>query len=367
MQWRLRFVHRETVLLVVLVVIAAAAFVLTRAMARKNHDVRLRDAATWHERALRDLEAGRPELASTALRRAVATDPGSHRYQLELARALAASTQHAQARQVLLRLREQRPEDADVNLELARLEAGGVDEAAAVRYYEHALAALWSDQHTETRQRVRMEMIEFLLHLGQRRRALAELLVLSPSLPDEAAIRTRVGRMFLDVGDPRRALDQFSAALRLAADDGPALAGAGEAAFAIDDYARARQYLARAPESLPQVRELREIVEFVLTRDPLAPRIGASERRRRLVANLEDVTGRLASCAGPAAGALLEEVEALSATLGSGARPVARDVAEEGLDAIVRIEVAMEDACGPPTPLDQALVLIARRHNIGPT
>ncbi|HXW05793.1 MAG TPA: tetratricopeptide repeat protein, partial [Vicinamibacterales bacterium] len=274
LQWRLRVVHRETVQLAVLVVIAGVAFALTQTVAQSNRELRLRDAGRWYDRAARELQAGRPAGATAALRRAVATNPENHQYQLELARALADSGQDAQALQVLLRLRDRHPEDADVNLELARLESRAGDQAAAVRYYEHTLAALWSDSVLDSRQRVRMELVEFLLRHRQRGRALAELLVLSPTLPDDANTRTKTGRLFLEAGDPRRALEQFLAALGADPGDGAALAGAGEAAFEQGNYARAREYFARVPEPDDRIVALRTIADLVLARDPLAPRLG---------------------------------------------------------------------------------------------
>ena len=74
-----------------------------------------------------------------ALRRAAAIDRDNREYQLALAGALAAADDHEAARQVLQRLRDTAPEDAEVNLELARLESRNGDVTGAVRYYQNAL------------------------------------------------------------------------------------------------------------------------------------------------------------------------------------------------------------------------------------
>jgi tetratricopeptide (TPR) repeat protein len=368
-----RLVHRETLLLATLVVIAIALFSLTRLAAQRNHELRLRDAATWHRRAVDELDAGRPDGAIAAFRHAAATLPDHAVYQLDLARTLAGAGQDTQARQILLRLRVRRPEDADVNLSLARLEAQGADTAAAVRYYAHTLAALWSEADAEDRLRVRLELIAFLLSRDQPRRALAELLVLSPTLHDDHALRTQVGRLFLAAGDPRRALDQFATVLDDASDDDAALAGAGEAAFALGDYARARSYLSRASDLPPATAGIRTIADLVMTRDPLATRIGGAERRRRLRATLGELAVRLAACTDgrstkPSAelAALGEELAAFTSSLDARrTRSVEQEVAESGLDLGLRAARAVAGACGERQPLDEALVLIARRHEAG--
>ncbi len=361
----IRFVHREMVLLAVLIVISVGAFGATRLAAQKVQTLRLRDAAAWQAIGLRELEAGRTADAVAALRRAATKAPANDSYQLALAHALAADGHHAQARQVLLRVRERQPEDPTVDLALARLEAAGGDPATAIRYYQHALAALWNDTQNAIRPRVRLELIELLLGNGQRSRALSELLVVSPTLADDAATRTKLGRMFLQVGDSARAADQFAMALRSDPQHAEALGGAAEAAFNQGQYARARQLLARIPRpARERVVELRTIVDLVLTRDPLASRLPAAERRNRLLANVEHVAARSAACGGATAASTLQhDIETLRGSL-TRTKSIGRDVAEEGMDLIARAEEAIGGVCGPPAPLDRALVLIARRYEL---
>lgn len=352
------------VLVAVLMAVAVAGFVATRAAAGGVHALRLRDASAWHGRGVEALHGGRPANAIAALRRAATLAPYDDRYQLALARALATNGERGQARLVLLRLRERRPENADVDLALARLEAQGGDPATAIRYYQHALAALWHDSQNERRPRVRLELIELLLRHGQRSRALSELLVVSPTVRDDAATRTQLGQMLLQAGDAARAGQEFAAALRIEPGNGAALAGAGEAAFQQGQYTRARQLLARAPASIDRVGELRAISDYVLARDPLAPRLSQAERRRRLAADLEHVSRRASECAAAAnVTALQPQVDALRAGL-ERRRVISRDAAEDGMALISRLQQATVDACGRTSPLDEALLLIARRHEL---
>jgi tetratricopeptide (TPR) repeat protein len=365
-----RFVHREMVVLVTLIGIAAAAFFLTRMVARSNRNMRLRDAAHWQQQGTNALAAGRAGDAAAALRSAAALAPEVGTYQLELGRALAANAEYGQARQVLLQFREHRPEDASVNVELARLESRGGDAAAAVRYYQHATAALWSDRDTELRRQIRLELVDVLLSRNLRSRALSELLVVSATLPDNATIRTRVGRMLLDAGDARRAEEQFAAVLRRDPRNPDALEGAGTAAFERGDYSAARRYLDRVPPASSGAGDLRLVTEHILARDPLATRIGAAERQRRLRGNVEYVSERLSRCAGlqepdqtGKSGPLESEIERLRQKLRR--RTLARDDIEAGVHLVWQIEQEIARVCKSTTPVDRALVLIAHRHDLG--
>ena len=133
------------------------------------------------------------------------------------------------------------PEAADVNTELARLEARDGDLDEARRYYQSALNAVWSQEQSDVRRGLRLELIHLLLAHNEKSRALAELLLLSANLPDTAASHAEAGQLFLDAGDPHRALDQFARALVLDPSNALALAGAGESAFAEADYTRAHR------------------------------------------------------------------------------------------------------------------------------
>src|SRR6478735_3519941 len=113
-------IHRETRTLVLLVMIAVAAFVVTRAVAHANQARRLRDAQAWFARGQDSLGGVDAASAVRQLRRAAALDPSSLPFRLELARALAADAP-AEARRVLLDSRAAAPQNADVNLALGRL------------------------------------------------------------------------------------------------------------------------------------------------------------------------------------------------------------------------------------------------------
>ena len=92
--------------------------------------------------------------------------------------------------------------------------------------------------------------------------------MLSGNLPDDVKSQTEAGQLFLDAGEPRRALDRFRQALRIDPENAAALAGAGEAAFEPGDYASAQRYLRAVDSPSARVSELRSVTDLVLTRDP---------------------------------------------------------------------------------------------------
>ena len=145
------FVHREIVVLVVLCVLVVVGFVLTRAAARANRALRLRDAVAWYDAGEHHLAAGQTESAIRALRRATAINRDNRTYRLALAAALAADRQDDAATQVLLGVRELTPEDPEVNVQLARLEARHDDLTGTVRYYQNAVYGSWSGDQLDAR------------------------------------------------------------------------------------------------------------------------------------------------------------------------------------------------------------------------
>jgi cytochrome c-type biogenesis protein CcmH/NrfG len=354
-----------------LVGITVAAFVGTRAIAQSIDVSRRRQAIAWYDVAQRARVDGDAESAVQALRRAVSKDVGNRQYRLALADALAARRLDAEARRVLLALRDTQPEDPETNLRLARIEAHGADADVARRYYQSALSSLWKPEHAEARRRVRVELIEFLLQHKERARALSELLLLAASLPQDAKVHAQVGRMFLAAGNAREALDHFVRAVRLDSSNADALLGAGEAAFELRDYSRALRYLKQVAQENARAAELRNVSELVLNTDPLAPRLSATERRRRLSLALQQALQRLNACLGGSVEKkgrlelLRTDVRDFEDALEARQRQEVEHLIDDGVDLVYRAERASEQHCTAAlAPLDRALLLIARRHGL---
>src|SRR6185295_12864641 len=198
---RSAFIHQEIVKLSLLVVLAIVAFFVTRAIAENNRTTMRRDAAEWYGRGQRALSSGDAASAVDAFRRASVMKRGDRQYELALARSLVATQQIDAARSALLALRESEPEDPEMNLELARIDARRRDVTNAVRYYHNALYAPWPADATDARRKVRVELIRFLLAYGQSARAESELVALAADLPDDLASHLEVGDLFTSVGN----------------------------------------------------------------------------------------------------------------------------------------------------------------------
>jgi tetratricopeptide (TPR) repeat protein len=363
-------IHQEILKLATLIALAIAAFFVTRAIAASNRGMTERDAAEWYARGERALSDGDSPLALEAFRHATVMKRGDRQYTLALARALVATHENDTAERALLGLRESAPEDPEVNLELARLEAARGDANAALRYYHNALYAPWSAEQTDARRGVRIELIRFLLTTHQSDRAESELVALSSDLPNTLTLHLQVGDLFLSVGDHQRALDQFEQALGLAPQDQVALAGAGRAAFAVGAYEKVQRWLGDLPDPSGDLRDMRTIANLVLAGDPLATRIGSSARRHRLTDALAHVSQALERCTAlpdvrqtPILLQLVDETSAYTKGLAHN-NALENDTIENGLELVNRGERAVVNACPPAQPFDRALMLIAVRHGV---
>lgn len=364
---RTALIHRELYQLSALILVAVAAFFLTRAVAASNRDMSLRDAAEWYSRGQQAIAAGRVDDAIDALRRATVRNRDDKRYALALAEALARNRDDDAARSLLMTLREAAPEDAEINLQLARLAGAREDVTEALRFYHNALYAPWPAERADARRQVRLELIRFLVNHDQAGRALPELLALSADLPDDVGSRLEAAQLFAGAGDAAHALEQFQRALQSAPEHPEALAGAGRSAFELGDFTLAQTYLRRAPAQVDDVERTLEVVNLVLSDDPLENRVGAVERRRRLVDIFAYAQHRLSVCVEQPGSlptsdalALLSEAQMFEAQLQP--RALQQDVIETGTDLVDRIERLVFQRCGAPTTRDRALVLIGQRH-----
>jgi tetratricopeptide (TPR) repeat protein len=364
-----RLAQRQLLILAALVATCVVLFLFTREAAARLERTRIQTAATWYARGQAALAAGDEDGAMAAFRAAMTNDPGSLPYSLALADALTAGARHDQARTLLLRVREEAPDDPRINTRLARLAAAGGDLPVAIRYYQNALYGAWDTGEDEAQRRLRIELIRLLLQRADRESALSQILVLSKNVPGEVEAYVQVGQLFLDARAPADAAEAFDRALQLEPAGGAALAGAGEALFQLADYAPAQRYLRAAVQAgagLPGSAARLEVVRLILAGDPMAPRLSSNDRQRRLGLLLDRAVERLEACRLPAPEpallALLAEATALRDSLGPGSVRRDPNLPETGVELIGRVEAFAAVSCGPGTPLDEALGLIARRR-----
>jgi|GEM_PF-6459360 len=367
-----RLVRRETVLLVVLGGIAVVAFFGTRAAAEANRRLQRADAARWYAIAEDRLDRGDAAGAVEALRHATELDPANRTHRLGLASALRADGDPDSARAVLVRLRALAPDDARVNVQLARLQAGA-DPADALRFYHAALETLWEPEHEAERRRLRVEIIDFLLERGWTGRALSEVLALASDMPETPEAHQQAGDLFLRAGDPARALRQFRSALTASPQLTAAQVGAARAAFELSDYRLSRTYLRRVPAADESVANLRELVERILSIDPLTRGLSAPERTRRLLQVLDDVSERMQRCRPQLCGdapacaefdALTSGLELLRRDAGDIRRHESHDNVEADLAAMATLSARASAACGLPTVTARALTFVLQQYEI---
>jgi hypothetical protein len=172
-------------------------------------------------------------------------------------------------------------------------------------------------------------------------------------------------------------LEEFIRALRFNAKDVDALSLAGRTSFNLGDYDGARRYLESAASNgggSPDDADLLETAKFVFSRDPLASRLSADERIRRLTADLNAVQLELQSCAfdkqdDSNSAAVLQPLETeIGQEMQTRLRPgdLKRDAEgfRTGLHLIQRIEVATGRICGESSTLHNALLLIAKKRGV---
>lgn len=369
-----RILNHEVVLLVALSIVAFGVFVFTRRMAAREQQMEARIATMWYERGERLIASGQIEPAIQAFRRATANRRDNQKYVLALANALSADNHDSEAQQLLLQLRESDPENAEINISLARLAAKRGETDGAVHYYQNALYGRWTGNQVEERRRqLRKELIGFLLQHQQHQLASSELLILEAGLPNDAASHIEVAKLFLEAGDARRALKNYSAAVQLDHHNLDALRGAGETSFQLGDYTQAVGYLKAELELDPGSQESQKrlaIAEMVLEEDPLAAHLTAQERQRRLLADFQRSLQRLENCLGQTADgktsaelqSLKAEALAMQPKLSSNLQRPDFDTVRSGAGLIFRMEEAAVASCGELPVEDEALLLIGREH-----
>jgi len=360
----------------VLVLLFSATTFLVRAYRAKEREL----AQHWYVLGERALAAGRGEAALEDFRSALVHSPDDSLVEFQLARALAASGHLSEAHAYLLSLWEREPGNGTVNLELARLaaESGSVPEA--VEYYHNAIYGQWDDNPAEHRRRAGMGLAEFLLRVGQRSQAQAELIGLTADLPSDPALKTQVAALLMKTGDYEHAAPLFRQALRDHPNFVPALEGAGEASFEMGNYRDARRYLARAMRlgSLSaRSQSILQTATLILDNDPLAPRLSGKERASRALLAFNQSMQRLSGCAAARGVSFdnkqeqsdLQKIHALALALQPEARErnLARnpDLALKVTDMAFEIEKVTERACGEPKGMDLALLLLSRVHEGG--
>jgi tetratricopeptide (TPR) repeat protein len=384
MSWRLpKLVPRSApVILLVLTLAAATGFAAVgHLVARYNANQQSRGRKLY-ALGVAAAGAGRYDEAIAAFRAALTCDRTNSQYQLSLARALRDSNDPRrldEAESYLVALWQRTPQDAAVNLALARVAAhrGSIEDAT--RYYHNAMYGVWNSDPDSNRSRARIELIQFLLKKGAPANAEAELMALSTSLPPEPAAHLQAAQLFAQAQDYSGALTQYREVLHLDPLNSSALIGAGEAAYNAGNYAVAQHYLQEALNRNPQdanARQLLGTTELIVRTNPFRSHISDVERNRRITAAFGQAGRRLTDCAqqtgvdlnatGASPASPLASLQArwtsTKPELNRLRSPAETDLPDAIMDVVFQIEQQTASVCGRPQGPDLALFLISQKR-----
>jgi tetratricopeptide (TPR) repeat protein len=367
--------RRPAVVIAGLVVVAVLSFLVVTHLVNR---FRAQDKAWAHqlfESGQADLRAGKAERALEELRAALTYNRDNFQYQLGLARALRDTGRTEESEAYLINLWEHVPQDAAVNLALGRLYAREQALDQAIQYYHNAIYGVWEADADARRRAAWLELIEFLLRQNAVPQTQAELISLAATAPRDPALQLQVGLLLVRTGDYEHALAQFQTVLSLDRGNAAALAGAGVAAFQLGRYRTADGYLENAVKANPQNAQAKQLLQtssLILQADPFGRHISSSERNRRIRRAFEQAGKRLDSCA--AAQGIDLSVQPASPGLPSlkaswtNMKPkltrlnaaTEADMPDAVMELVYQVEQQTEAVCGPPSGLDQALLLLAQ-------
>jgi tetratricopeptide (TPR) repeat protein len=384
MSWTLpKLVPRSAPLILLILTLAAAVSfaAVSHLVVRFNANQQARGRKLYAQ-GLANASASQYNDAIAAFRAALTCDPTNSQYQLSLARALRDSNDPRlldEAESYLIALWQRAPQDAAVNLALARVEAhrGSIEDAT--RYYHNAMYGEWKSDPDANRNKARIELIQFLLKQGVPDKAESEMMALATSLPSDAAAHLQAAQLFEQAQDYPNALLQYEEVLHLNPANSSALAGAGQAAYRTGNYATAQRYLEAAVKANSQDADSRQLLattDLILRANPFQSHISDAERNRRITTALAQAEKRLAECAQqtgvdlkvPATvtasplSSLESRLTDIQPNLARLRSPAETDLPDTIMDVVFQTEKQTKDICGLPQGLDLALLLISQKR-----
>ena len=363
---------RPPVVIVGLTLIAVFGFVFVSRLVDRFTEQEKALARHLYQQGLAEMSAGRPERAIEDFRAALSYNRGNFDYELSLARALRDKGRTDEAQAYLVSLWERSPQDAAVNLALARLAARQKMIDKTMQYYHNAIYGVWSSNADTSRLNAWFELNEFLLRMGALPQAQAELITLAAELPARPTEELEVADDFLRAQDYEHALAEYIRVLRQERENAKALAGAGEAAFDSGRYGTASRYLQAAVKVNPKdqrSRELLQVSNLILANDPSARGISDAERNLRVRTAFAQAGKRLDSCSEMKANdsqvaGILSGMTAQWAEMKHRLTPTRmlrdRNLADAAIALVFQIEKLAAQECGPPSDIDRALLLLAQ-------
>jgi tetratricopeptide (TPR) repeat protein len=338
-------------------------------------------AQRYYTRGNQALAQHRAREAVRAFESALVYGHENMQYRLKLTDALLASGAGAEARAQLRDYREQHPEDAQVNLKLARLEAQAGSAEDALHYYRDAIDGAWPDQGGDEAQKTatQLEVAEYLTKLGRRDESEGVLVRLSETLPAGSPQQLKLAELFLRNSDSARALEVYQVLVVRDHNNRQAVLGAAHAELAAGNYAAARKYLGEIVPADADAQKLLTALERTEALDPFANSANSALRAQRTIAAYQIAIRRLASCGAPFALALTgaQKTTATDSTQWAGFAKWAGqlqpwmeerklrgrdDVIESTMRFVFQAESTAQKDCAPATLDDEALQLLGRER-----
>ncbi len=368
---------RPPVVIAGLSVLAVLAFLFVNRLVNRFGEQEKALARHLYEQGLAEQKAGMPDRAIEDFRAALIYSRDNSQYQLSLARALRDTGRTDEAETYLISLWERSPQDGPVNLALGRLAARQRSLDKTLQYYHNAIYGVWASDPDTNRLNTWFELIEFLVRQRAYPQAQAELITLAAELPPRPELRLRAADLFARAQDYDHALVEYQRVLRLDRGNAAVFAGAGEAAFSLGRYRTAQRYLQSAVKANledAQASQLLQTSNLILEADPFSQRLSNAERNRRIRAAFHQAGERLAGCAQskgvdlmtpsapgdlPALRAHWNEMKTKLKRLGALGED---DTADAAMDLVFEIEQETSKNCGPPSGLDQALLLLGQNR-----
>ena len=276
-------------------------FALTGFLAKAYQSER-RNRAESHFQAGEALaHAGQSRRAVEEYRAALTYSHNDRRYELSLSLALIDLGQLDEAEAHLIELREAEPNNALVNLMLARIAAREKRSDDAVACYNRAIYGLWPDNPEQNRIQTRFELVDLLGRTSQTRQALGQLLSLAAEAPAVPAVQNRIAALLLHYGSPQHAAEVFRAVLESKPRNARAAFGLAQSEFYEGSYDSAEQHYRRAlrldPANTQAEARIQEITGM-RGLDPTLVTLRASQRYQRSLALIRLTSGALESCLG---------------------------------------------------------------------
>lgn len=363
-----QLILRDSITFLSLTAITVVLFVVTLILFRSFQEHRTDLAKRWSDRGLAALQANKPDKAITFYRTALSYAAGERSYELMLAEALAQANRIEEAYNYFLGLREERPGDGSINLQLARLATKKRDVQGSINFYRSSIYGNWEGDGGKRRREVRLELARYLIEQQQLGPAKTELLIAGGNAPDDPELDITLANLLEQTGASSEALDLYQKALVHQPDNQDALRGAGKLAYDRGDYATALALLERGARQQPENEEntallakARRIVQ--LKPDEMLP---ARERTERILVARAIAKERWNTCI-LQADLSQNPLESLrprwadkNATADRSALLHDSDKQKAALQLIYDTEIQTNSYCAAPTGDDALLLLLAQ-------